>query len=196
MAKRRDVHKKKKKKWLWITMAMILLVIGGGSPYAYSVLHNVQNTVDNELHKPIEGIDPEFTKKKVEKEEPINILLLGVDERAYDKGRSDTMIVMTLDPAHNQMQLLSIPRDTRTDIIGHGTVDKINHSYAFGDSEMAVATVESFLDIDMDYYVRMNMQGLQQLVGAVGGITVTNNDQAFDQGGHTFPTGELQLNGD
>ncbi len=196
MAKRQDTHKKrKKKKWLWITIVIMLLVIGGGGAYAYSVLHDVQSTVDNQPHKPIEGIDVEITKKKVKKEEPINILLLGVDERTYDKGRSDTMIVMTLDPANNQMQLLSIPRDTRTQIVGKGKMDKINHSYAFGGSEMAVATVENFLDINLDYYVRMNMQGLEQLVDTVGGITVTN-DRTFNQGGHTFNTGELQLTGD
>ncbi len=196
MATRQGKHKTgKKKKWIWITVIAVILVIGGGSAYAYSILHNVQSTVDTKLHKPIDGIDVDITKQKVEKKEPINILLLGVDERAYDKGRSDTMIVMTLDPNNNQMQLVSIPRDTRTKIIGRGTMDKINHSYAFGGSEMSVATVENFLDIDLDYYVRMNMQGLQQLVDAVGGITVTN-DRAFTQGGHTFDAGELQLNGD
>lgn len=195
MVTRQEKHKKGKKKWIWITLIVLLLLIIGGCAYAYSIYHNVKSTVDNELHKPVEGIDVDTSKKKVEEKEPIHILLLGVDERANDKGRSDTMIVMTLDPAHEKMQLLSIPRDTRTEIIGKGFEDKINHSYAFGGSEMSVATVEHFLDIDLDYYVRMNMEGLAQLVNAVGGITV-NNDQAFSQGGYTFNTGKIQLNGD
>lgn len=195
MVTRQEKHKKGKKKWIWITLIVLLLLIIGGCAYAYSIYHNVKSTVDNELHKPVEGIDVDTSKKKVEDKEPIHILLLGVDERANDKGRSDTMIVMTLDPAHEKMQLLSIPRDTRTEIIGKGFEDKINHSYAFGGSEMSVATVEHFLDIDLDYYVRMNMEGLAQLVNAVGGITV-NNDQAFSQGGYTFNTGKIQLNGD
>ncbi|RYG73036.1 transcriptional regulator LytR [Lentibacillus lipolyticus] len=194
LARRQDKHQsRKKKKWIWITAIAVLLVVGGA--YAYSIFHNAQKTVDTQLHKPIEGIDVENTKEKVKKKEPINILLLGVDERAYDKGRSDTMVVMTLDPNNDQMQLVSIPRDTRTKIVGRGTVDKINHSYAFGGSEMSVATVENFLDIDLDYYVRIDMEGLHQLVDAVGGITVTN-DRQFSQGGHTFKTGELDLNGD
>src|SRR5699024_63461 len=105
------------------------------------------------------------------------------------------MIVMTLDPNNNQMQLVSIPRDSRTLIVGKGFQDKINHAYAFGGSEMSVATVENFLDIDLDYYVRMNMEGLAQLVDAVGGIMV-NNDQQFSQSGYTFDTGKIQLDGD
>ncbi|TFJ92196.1 LCP family protein [Lentibacillus salicampi] len=194
MANRQDRHKPKRKKWIWITLIVLFVLVGLGTAYGYSIWHNVQSTVDKKLHKPVGGIDTEATKKKVEKKEPINILLLGVDERQYDKGRSDTMIVMTLDPANDQMQMVSIPRDTRTEIVGRGTMDKINHAYAFGDSEMSVDTVENFLDIELDYYVRMNMEGLAQLVNAVGGITVTN-DRAFNQGGHAFGTGELQLNG-
>src|SRR5699024_6869960 len=186
---------KRKKKWIWITLIVFLLLVGAGSAYGYSMWHNVQNTVDTKLHMPIDGIDTDITKKKMEEKEPINILLLGVDERSYDKGRSDTMIVLTLDTANDRMQLVSIPRDTRTEIVGRGTVDKINHAYAFGGSEMSVASVEDFLDIDLDYYVRMNMEGLAQLVSAVGGITVTN-DRSFNQGGHSFDKGELQLNGE
>ncbi|GAA0592009.1 transcription antiterminator LytR [Virgibacillus siamensis] len=195
MVTRQEKHKPKRKKWLWITLSVLLVLIIGGCAYAYSIYQNVKSTVDNELHKPVEGIDVNVSKKKVEDKEPINILLLGVDERQHDKGRSDTMIVMTLDPDNNQMQLVSIPRDTRTMIVGKGFQDKINHAYAFGGSEMSVATVENFLDIDLDYYVRMNMEGLAQLVNSVGGITV-NNDQQFSQGGYTFDTGQLQLNGD
>ena len=62
--------------------------------------------------------------------EPISILLMGVDERKNDQGRSDTLIVMTLNPEKEKMQMVSIPRDTRTEIVGHGTTDKINHAYA------------------------------------------------------------------
>ncbi|GAB4074689.1 transcription antiterminator LytR [Barrientosiimonas marina] len=195
MAKRQDRRKRKKRKWPWILLIVVLVVAGAGTAYGYSIWHNVKSTVDDQLHEPVSGIDTKVTKRKVTDQEPINLLLLGVDERKGDKGRSDTMVVMTLDPAEDQMQLVSIPRDTRTTIVGHGTVDKINHSYAFGDSEMSVDTAENFLDIDLDYYVRMNMEGLDQLVDAVDGITVMN-ERAFSQNGHSFDTGELQLNGE
>ncbi|WP_079527346.1 LCP family glycopolymer transferase [Halobacillus hunanensis] len=193
MATRKD-RRKKKRKWLWVSLAVVILAAGGSAAYLYSIYHNVKTTVDSEIHKKVSGIDHQATKKKVEDEEPINVLLLGVDEREHDTGRSDTMIVMTLDPANDRMQMVSIPRDTRTKIIGKGIMDKINHAYAFGGSDMSVNTVENFLDINLDYYVRMNMEGLSQMVDLVGGITV-QNDFAFTQGGYNFPKGQIELEG-
>ncbi|WP_431804050.1 LCP family protein [Halobacillus andaensis] len=196
MQKRTEKHsRKKKKKWLWITLSIILLIGVGVSAYLFTIYNNVKSTVDNDIHEAVTGIDHEATKKKVEKEEPINVLLLGVDEREDDKGRSDTMIVLTLDPAQERMQMVSIPRDTRTEIVGRDMDDKINHAYAFGGSDMSVNTVENFLDIELDYYLRMNMEGLGQLVDAVGGITV-NNEFAFEYGGENFSEGEIELNGE
>ncbi|WP_163526950.1 LCP family protein [Halobacillus ihumii] len=193
MATRKD-RRKKKRKWLWVSLAVVLLVAGGSAAYLYSIYRNVKTTVDSEIHKKVSGIDHQVTEKKVEDEEPINVLLLGVDEREHDTGRSDTMIVMTLDPANDRMQMVSIPRDTRTKIVGKGIMDKINHAYAFGGSDMSVNTVENFLDISLDYYVRMNMEGLSQMVDLVGGITV-QNDFAFTQGGYNFPKGQIELEG-
>ncbi|MRH43478.1 transcriptional regulator LytR [Aquibacillus halophilus] len=187
-------QKKFKKSWWKIGLLVVGLLLLVGGAYLYSIYDNVKSTVDNDVHKSVTSIDNRLTKEKVESREPLNILLLGVDEREYDQGRSDTMIVMTLDPNNDRMQMVSIPRDTRTEIIGHGTIDKINHSYAFGGSNMAVDTVENFLDIEIDYYVRVNMEGLQQLVDTVGGVTV-NNNLAFKNGSFQFEEGELELNG-
>ncbi|CAM5641450.1 Transcriptional regulator LytR OS=Lysinibacillus sphaericus OX=1421 GN=lytR_2 PE=3 SV=1 [Lysinibacillus sphaericus] len=61
------------------------------------------------------------------------------------------------------MKMLSIPRDTRTEIIGHDTVDKINHAYAFGGVPMAMDTVENLLDIPLDYYVLLIWKGFYKL---------------------------------
>ncbi|SEA37730.1 cell envelope-related function transcriptional attenuator common domain-containing protein [Thalassobacillus cyri] len=196
MRSRKDQKKKQRKKGKWwkFTLLVMLLIMLAAGAYVYSIYSNVKNTVDNDLHAPVSSIDTDLTKKKVKSKEPLNILLLGVDERNYDKGRSDTMIVMTLDPDNDRMQMISIPRDTRTEIVGKGIQDKINHAYAFGGSDMSVNTVENFLDIEIDYYVRMNMEGLEQLVDAVGGITV-NNNLAFTNGSYEFPKGELNLNG-
>ncbi|MFC7321799.1 LCP family protein [Halobacillus campisalis] len=192
---RRVRKHKKSKKWLWITLTVVLLLGVGITAYLFSIYNNVKSTVDNDIHETVTGIDHEATKKKVESKESINVLLLGVDERENDRGRSDTMIVMTLDPENERSQMVSIPRDTRTKIVGEGFDDKINHAYAFGGSNMAVDTVENFLDIELDYYLRMNMEGLGQLVDAVGGITV-DNDFAFDYSGESFSEGEINLNGE
>jgi polyisoprenyl-teichoic acid--peptidoglycan teichoic acid transferase len=194
---RRDLKKKKRRKrrrWkiLLFIVAFVLLI---GGIYLYTIFNEVRTTVNQDLHEDVTSIDTEETKEKVDNKEPLNILLLGVDERENDVGRSDTMIVMTLDPNSDQMQMVSIPRDTRVEIAGDGRVTRINHSYAYGGSDMAVDTVENYLDISLDYYIRVNMEGLSQVVDAVGGVTV-NNDRAFRFGGINFEEGEIVLSGE
>lgn len=185
-------EKKSKKLWLKIPLAIIFVLMVGVGVYAYSIYDNAKETVNEKMHEPVESIDHTLTAKKVEATKPLNILLLGVDARANDSGRSDALIVMSLDPKSNKMQLVSIPRDTRTMIVGKGFNDKINHAYAFGGADMSVATVENFLDIELDYYVRMNMEGLEALIDELGTITV-DNEIAWEDGKYTFTKGPTTM---
>lgn len=122
------------------------------------------------------------------------MLMLGVDERDGDKGRSDTMIVLTVNPQKKSVKMLSIPRDTRTEIVGHGTQDKINHAFAFGGAKMSMDTIENFLDIPIDYYMKINMEGFKDIVDAVGGVTV-QNDLDFTSDGIHFAKVRILLTG-
>lgn len=150
-----------------------------------------------EIHEPIKR---EISDKRDEAvafkdKEPFSVLVLGVDERAGDSGRSDTMIVLTVNPDTNSSKMVSIPRDTYTEIIGKGSMDKINHAYAFGGIEMSMNTVENLLDIPIDYVVQVNMESFKDIVDAVGGITI-NNKLDFSVEDTHFPTGEISLNGE
>lgn len=193
---RADRNNRKKKKWLKLTGAILLMLLIGIGLYGLSVYNSLTDAVET-MHKPTDRkiSDKRLNKIDLGKKEPFSVLMLGVDEREGDKGRSDTMIVLTVNPNKNSVKMLSIPRDTRTDIIGHGTVDKINHAYAFGGEEMSMATVENLLDIPIDYYVKINMEGFKDIVDAVDGITV-NNTFSFSEGGHQFNEGKLNLNGE
>jgi len=189
-------NKPKRKKWLWIiTVPLVLLLIGAGV-YSYFIYYNVKKTAEM-MHEPIERSTSEKRPEPVslEKQNPISILLIGVDERKGDRGRSDTLVVLTVNPNKKSVQMVSIPRDTRTEIIGKGSQDKINHAYAFGGVEMTMATVENFLDIPIDYYIKVNMEGFKDIVDAVGGVTV-DNSFSFTYEGVTFPKGEITLDGD
>ncbi len=150
------------------------------------------------MHTPLaRDEDPERQKqiKQIfDSKDSLNVLLLGVDERPGDKGRSDTMILMSLNPKTNSMIMLSIPRDTYVNIPGRG-MDKINHAYAFGGVELAVETVEKTFDIPVHIYSRVNMEGFKQGIDALGGVTV-NNTQSFSQGGSTFAEGPIHLDGE
>ncbi|MGD6961109.1 LytR family transcriptional regulator [Fictibacillus phosphorivorans] len=181
------------KKALIIIGCLIGLGIVGAGVYAYYLYDSAKDAV-NEMHEPL-NVDkkpkPIVTGKD---KKPISILLMGVDERKNDRGRSDTMIVMTINPEKNSMMMFNIPRDTRTEIIGKGYEDKINHAYAFGGVQMAVDTVENFIDVPIDYYFKVNMESFQQIVDSVGGVTV-NNPFSFEQSGMNFAEGQINLNG-
>lgn len=102
---------------------------------------------------------------------PVNILVLGVDERPDDGGRSDTMILLHLDPARESVRLLSIPRDTRVKIPGYG-VDKINAAYAYGGERLALQVVQNWLGIPVDAYVKVNLRGFRAIVDRLGGVQI------------------------
>lgn len=189
----RAQRKKKKKGWKITGIILLVLIIGGGI-YAYNVYSSLKNTVAT-MHQPIDRkSDKRLKEVDFKNKQPFSILMLGVDERPGDKGRSDTMIVLAVNPNNNSVKMLSIPRDTRTEIIGKGKEDKINHAYAFGGVKMSMDTVENFLDIPIDYYMKVNMDGFKDIVNAVGGVTVQNNLDFSLENIH-FAKGELHLNG-
>ncbi|WP_221567243.1 LCP family protein [Alkalihalobacillus sp. TS-13] len=182
------------KKFIWGFVIVLGIAVVGIGGYAYYLYDSVKDTA-NEIHEPIDPErDKNVPKPKVDKKErePISILLLGVDERKNDSGRSDTMVVITVNPHDDTMIMFNIPRDTRTEIIGKGFDDKINHAYAFGGTKMAVETVENFLDIPINYYIKVNMESFQDIVNAVNGVTVKNSFD-FKSGGYEFPAGEIEL---
>jgi polyisoprenyl-teichoic acid--peptidoglycan teichoic acid transferase len=187
---------KKKRKWLRVIIISFVILFLAVGAYAFTVYNSLKGAVET-MHKPLEREKSEKRQEEVtlEKGTPFSVLLLGVDQRENDRGRSDSIIVLTVNPNNNSVKMVSIPRDTRTEIVGKGTTDKINHAYAFGGVEMSMNTIENFLDIPIDYYVQINMEGFKDIVDSVGGVTV-QNDLDFTYEGTHFPKGELKLNGE
>lgn len=184
-------RRKVKKRWtplkIMLLIALVLVVgVGGFIGYTY---YQVDQTV-KKIQAPVKNTGD----KVVEEQKPVSVLLLGVDQRPGERGRSDSIMVMTLNPTRNESRLISIPRDTKVDIVGKGTNDKINHAYSFGGPEMAIKTVEKFLDIPINYYAEINMEGFTSLVDAVGGVTVYN-DLDFTSAGTHFSVGKINLTG-
>ncbi|MCA0987062.1 LCP family protein [Guptibacillus algicola] len=182
------------KKFLLITgivLGIILLSVGG---YAYYLYSSVKDTASS-MHEPINRETSSMRSENVNmtEKDPISILLVGVDERGNDQGRSDTMIMITLNPNDESMYMFNLPRDTRTEIVGRGTIEKMNHAYAYGGVEMTMDTVENFLDVPIDYYFKVNMEAFKDVVSTLGGVTV-DNPLSFDYEGYSFPKGELELN--
>lgn len=185
----------RKKLLFWILGIIGILVIAGGA-YAYNIYSDVSNTLDS-VHKPLDRdkSDKRAQKVDVANQKPISILLMGVDEREADQGRADSLMLFTLNPKTKSMKVTSIPRDTYTEIVGKGKKDKINHSYAYGGVDMTVKTVENFLDVPVDHYVEVNMEGFKDIVDAVGGVDVYN-DLDFSVNGKHFAKGNIHLTGE
>ncbi|MBM7690807.1 LCP family protein required for cell wall assembly [Peribacillus deserti] len=188
-------RRRKKLRWQKVVSLLLLMFLIGGGTYIFSVYKSLAAAVET-MHSPIDNSKSDKRQKAVtlENQQPFSVLLLGVDQRKNDSGRSDTMIVLTVNPTKKSVEMMSIPRDTRTEMIGKGTEDKINHAYAYGGIGMSIKTVENFLDIPIDYYVELNMEGFQSIVDSVGGVTV-HNDLEFSDKGYHFNKGPIELDG-
>lgn len=123
------------------------------------------------------------TKKTIKKEETREelltakdktiIMIMGVDPREleHDEGRSDTLMIATVDPFIDKASLLSIPRDTRVHIPRYG-YDKINAAYAYGKEKLTKRTVEDFLGISIDHYILIDTRSFVKIIDAIDGIDI------------------------
>jgi polyisoprenyl-teichoic acid--peptidoglycan teichoic acid transferase len=106
---------------------------------------------------------------------PSNILVLGADtgskSRQGSVARSDSIMIVHTDPDHHKIALLSIPRDLRVEIPGHGE-DKINAAYAYGGPTLAIKTVQSVTGLPINHVVVVDFGTFDEVINALGGITV------------------------
>lgn len=126
---------------------------------------------------------------------PVNVLLLGTDERPEDTNpaRTDTMMLLSLTPETNTARLLSLPRDLWVPLPGLDFTTKINMAYVYGEDysypgggpQLAMDTVSSFIGRPVDYYVRVNFQGFIELVDLIGGIDLVVPHTIHDE---EYPT--------
>lgn len=156
-------------------LSLLVVTTAGIGTYAWTIYG--QST--DELFKTYKGLGNETDVISATK--PMTILLMGVDTGSGSRedtwvGNSDTMILLSANPKTKKTVMMSLERDILTQIDENGqTVEaKLNAAYANGGAELAISTIESLMNIHIDRYVMINMQGLVQLVDAVGGIEVNN----------------------
>ncbi|MFT0800425.1 LCP family protein [Bacillus swezeyi] len=186
MVKMRKRKLKKKNMMLFV----LVLLITAGSLVSYGIYRNVVKSINN-MYEPLHR---DSEQKETEPHDPISILLLGIDERPGDKGRPDSMIVMTVNPKTKKTTMTSIPRDTRVFIRSKNDFSKMNSAYTYGGIEGTVQTVEQFLNIPINYYIKINMDGFKDIVDAVGGVTVNNRIDFTLEGVH-LSKGKQHLDG-
>jgi LCP family protein required for cell wall assembly len=117
----------------------------------------------------------------------LTLLCMGLDRNWTNKNlpytkstRTDTMMVVSLDLVTREVHVLSIPRDLRVEIPGHG-LDKINDAHAIGGVPLALETIQQFLGVSMDYYVVVKLGAVGRFVDAIGGVTLdVEKDMDYD----------------
>ncbi|WP_107838118.1 LCP family protein [Metasolibacillus meyeri] len=187
--------KPKMQVWKKVVLWLLVLFITGAASYGVYTYFSFQKAIGKMQAQEHPNDNEAIISDKLPHIDPFSVLLLGIDEREYDTGRTDTMIVVTVNPDKKSVKMLSIPRDARVEIVGNNTVEKINHAYARGGIPMSIATVENILNIPIDYYIAVNMEGFLQIIDVLGGVTV-NNDLALSHRQYSFPKGEVTLDGE
>ncbi|WP_156943595.1 LCP family protein [Alkaliphilus transvaalensis] len=164
---RRKENKKvnKKKFGLFILVMAALIILGG------NFINQIRADGNDDGGRGGFGFPNPFGNKN----ERINILVMGVDaadKNASTRGRADSIMLVSMDSSGNNPAIVSIPRDTRVEIPGRRSLDKINHAHAYGGADLLVETVENLFEIKIHHYVRINYQAVEELVDALGGVEV------------------------
>jgi len=169
MAERDRRQKRTRHRLLAVLLSVFFLVavIAGGVGIYYVVLQG-------RFHKSKTGgadVRQAITNK-VDPGNPFNILLLGCDKRAGDKVyRSDVMILAHVNPQSKQIWMISIPRDYKVTLPGHGN-QKINAAYAYGQESLAVKTVEDLTGQEVNHVMTIDFVGFENVVNAMNGINI------------------------
>lgn len=188
--------RRRKKFWrvFWIVIAVLVVA---GVFVCGMVYKNLRDTADN-MYTPVakqtksnkgRTLDNLLNEKK-----PINILLLGTDTGAMGrhwKGRTDTMMMLSINPEKNTTDITSIPRDSAVifpDFKSYG-VTKMNSAYTLGGVSETIKTIDKYYSIPVDGYILINMGGLKKAINQVGGIDVTS-PLTFSNMGHDFVKGK------
>ncbi len=168
LEERFNKQRKRRRRNMWIVLSLLPLLLITAGVLSYWWFGSGKITTQRVIvQRPAEAEHFIVPPNK------LNILVMGVDDRPRedDPGRSDTLMVMTIDTESREASIISIPRDTRVRIKGLGW-DKVNHAYLVGQETLTKQTTENFLGIPMDYYVKVNLDSFGRIVDAIGGVTV------------------------
>ena len=186
--KKQGQVKRRLETFLSIVILLSMIVGGITGYYGSKVLSFLEDISADEEVETTESIQ---ITQQVKDKEPFTALILGVDIEDSGVSRSDTIIVVTVNPKTESMKMVSIPRDTLV-YLPDGTMEKMNAAYATGGATRAREMVGEFLDIDIDFYATLDFRGLIELVDAVGGITVDSN-LAFTENNYDDPSNKVRI---
>lgn len=192
--------KKKKSTTFKIIITILILLLAliiGLVIFAFAKFHSLNNSIK----EPLDRDHSHLRQKSLKDGDPMTVVLYGIDDDAQRHQenlgqRSDSIVLMSINPKDNKTVMVSVPRDTRTEIVGHDSTEKINHAYAYGGPKMAVNSLEKLMDVPVDHYIAINMDGVKTVVDEIGGVDITS-DATFEFHNYQFKKGrKYHMNGD
>ncbi|EOP05638.1 MULTISPECIES: LCP family protein [Bacillus] len=199
----------KKKRLLWFLLIPLLIIALGAGGYSFHIYSKAKSVLSNAYSELGRG-DKSSKREKAVKPmtDNISVLIMGVDEsdirdKNYGKAtRTDALLLATINKNDKSVKLVSIPRDSRVYIKSRDKYDKITHAHVFGGVDSTIDTVENFLDVPVDYYVKFNFKSFIKIVDSLGGITVdvpvefTEQNSKDEAGAIHLKKGRQHLNGE
>lgn len=191
-------QRRRSKRWLKWLLSFLLLAVAVVAVFAGIAWHNLRSATDNMYNKSNQttrGIDRQMDAKK-----PISFLLLGTDTGALGrdyKGRTDTIMIIVLNPTTRKTTIVSLPRDMKVNLPGYSqySPSKINAAYTYGGVDETIEVVKDYFKIPIYGYALVNMGGLEKSINQVGGVNVTS-PLTFDYEGYHFDKGQTyHMNG-
>ncbi len=174
-----------------IVLSVLLLLGGSGMLYYYSVLNslnfdsfsNSNNNSTSATVAPFEGDETNLSLSDgelLQDSKVLNIMLFGEDNSHGDEhGRSDTMIMMSIDNRHKKLKLTSFQRDTYVYIPGYG-YNKLNASYTKGGAQLSIQTIEANFGVKVDRYAVVDFDSFKKIIDTLGGIDMELTQDEID----------------
>lgn len=178
---------RRRRKRLAITVAVIAgVLILGSIVGAFAYIHSIGNKINA-----VTNSDPELAKLLQQAQsstpgEPFFMVIMGSDTRPGEsQQRSDSLMVARVDPQGKKVQLISIPRDSKVEIPGHGTT-KINAAAVYGGPSLVIQTVKQLTGLPISHYVNVNFAGFRDVVDAMGGVWIDVPQDIYDTQASAF----------
>lgn len=170
---------------LFIVLVLILAIVSGIYLYTkhklgfmnYKAIDESAIAVNENLYNEIKT---DLTKDEFDSVQ--NFALFGSDSRiisSTESGRSDTIMILSINPKLKSVKLISIPRDTYVEVPGYG-MTKINHAYAYGAEELSIKTINKNFGLNLTKYITVDFSGLIDVINMIGGINVTISKEEME----------------
>lgn len=169
--------RRRRRIWRWLLALVLLLAVIGGVVFA-TVLNNVHQSI-NKMQRSADITKAREVSQVIKDGKPFSMLVLGTDTGALKRDRTgltDSMMLITVNPKTKTTTMMSIPRDIMMSISGAENTfpQKLNAAFPIAGVGASMLTLQNYLNVPIDFYVLVNMGGLEKLIDQVGGVKVAS----------------------